>query len=380
MEMLQDKAKSKTTSQNLIKLVEILRKHKTTFCVWLVFFLVFMTDVIVFMGHPATLSIGGWFYVCRTAFAWSSLFIAPLLLFQNKSFLFYSVIFPVILLIEICEAFSLISFNQIITGNIVYILIVSSVDEIWRFLKLYTTIGSVALLTFYVLCCVAFLILLRKSHPPKGAWSFALGTVCMMLFFLNDIGLLSDKNIESVFSRTLTGFLPIDIVKNIRDYRSLLSAVSLPKLPEFTTPAHILHEKSENKSSSPPLLGIIVVGESATRNNWSLYGYSRDTTPEMQKVYDRGELVVWNDVVGAEPSTCLALQKLFSQMTVENPGDFRCTIFDVMNAAGINTILLSSQNQWGNENGQLIAVFANIKTKQYKKRQKKPMMIIWSRC
>lgn len=343
----------------------ICARYKSLIQIFLFFFIVFFLDVIILMGHPAKLSFGGWVYVCRTAFVWSILFVAPLLIFSKKAIYLYLILFPLILLIVFCETFSRIHFNQIITGNLVYILVVSSIDEIWNFIKLYTTLGSVCFICIYIFICTIFYKLVRKSIIPKNALNIAIGILCVIIFFLNDLGLLTSKKIETIFSRTLVGYLPIDIIKTIQEYHSLMKAVASPELPDYENSLQNNRGGNVRNESSQPLLGIIVVGESATRNSWGIYGYSRNTTPEMKKYYDMGELIVWNDIIGAEPSTCLALLKLFSQQTIENSSDFRCTIFDVMNSAGINTVLLSSQNQWGNENGQLIAVFANIKSKQY---------------
>ncbi len=62
---------------------------------------------------------------------------------------------------------------------------------------------------------------------------------------------------------------------------------------------------------------VLVIGESDTRKNWSLYGYPRNTTPRLQQLRD--QLVVFRQVASADGSTIGSVTKMLSPATLERP-------------------------------------------------------------
>jgi heptose-I-phosphate ethanolaminephosphotransferase len=62
---------------------------------------------------------------------------------------------------------------------------------------------------------------------------------------------------------------------------------------------------------------VLVIGESDTRNNWSLYGYARETTPELEKMRDK--LLVFGDVVAADGATVGSISKMLTAATADEP-------------------------------------------------------------
>jgi len=59
---------------------------------------------------------------------------------------------------------------------------------------------------------------------------------------------------------------------------------------------------------------VFVLGESATRLNWSLYGYPRQTTPRLQQVAH--EILAFEDVITGYPGTNGSLKQIFSPATL----------------------------------------------------------------
>ena len=59
---------------------------------------------------------------------------------------------------------------------------------------------------------------------------------------------------------------------------------------------------------------VVVFGESDTRNNWSLYGYGRPTTPQLEQV---AGLLAFDDVVAADASTIGSMTRMLTPATVE---------------------------------------------------------------
>ena len=60
------------------------------------------------------------------------------------------------------------------------------------------------------------------------------------------------------------------------DELAMLYELNKKALPESFT-SQLQHEKQK-------LIGVFVIGESANRNHWGLYGYPRATTPELEKL------------------------------------------------------------------------------------------------
>jgi heptose-I-phosphate ethanolaminephosphotransferase len=85
----------------------------------------------------------------------------------------------------------------------------------------------------------------------------------------------------------------------------------------------------------PPRVMVVVIGESANRLHWSLYGYARETSPRLEQL--RSELLVFTDVI----STCVGTEGSFEAMlTTRGLG---LPIFPLFSQAGYRTHWLSAQ-------------------------------------
>ena len=96
----------------------------------------------------------------------------------------------------------------------------------------------------------------------------------------------------------------------------------------------------------PKLTAVLVIGESARAANWSLYGYARDTNPEvarwMHKAPDRG--VVFADALSAGRLTMNSVPSMLSPATARDFRDYCQTpsLLRVFRTAGFRTAVLSS--------------------------------------
>ena len=69
----------------------------------------------------------------------------------------------------------------------------------------------------------------------------------------------------------------------------------------------------EVKCNKSAMIGVVVIGESASRNHFGCYGYSRATTPFMSN----REWCLFSDVITALPATHIALKYAFSDASLE---------------------------------------------------------------
>ncbi|WP_353191731.1 phosphoethanolamine transferase [Pandoraea pnomenusa] len=86
-----------------------------------------------------------------------------------------------------------------------------------------------------------------------------------------------------------------------------------------------------------------IIGESLNRNNMSLYGYARNTTPMLGTL--RGYLTVFRDVVSSEPATMASLMKMLTPASLDDPQAWtrHPDLMMLAREAGYRTYWLSNQ-------------------------------------
>ena len=129
-----------------------------------------------------------------------------------------------------------------------------------------------------------------------------------------------------------------------------------------------LGEKLANGKASQLLAGVylekevrrrtvvLVIGESDTRNNWSLYGYGRQTTPELAKLRD--QLLVFRDVVAADGATVGSISKMLTAATAKEPDLWksRPTVMAIARHLGYKVFWIGNQ---GAPNRGVVSILAS---------------------
>jgi glucan phosphoethanolaminetransferase (alkaline phosphatase superfamily) len=89
---------------------------------------------------------------------------------------------------------------------------------------------------------------------------------------------------------------------------------------------------------------ILVVGESARRDSWSVYGYGRPTTPYLNSI--KGEAIFLQNAVADANFTSWAVPMMLTGMTPDNFDLSRVTgnIFDLTKESGYTALLLENQD------------------------------------
>ncbi len=119
--------------------------------------------------------------------------------------------------------------------------------------------------------------------------------------------------------------------------------------------------KTYDKDASPFVC--VVIGESATREAWSLYGYPRKTTPKMEKIKD--ELIIYKNVTACASQTTDVMRYFLTHATPEAPCDFRFTLPKLLACGGYSVALYSNQEHWGKFDGPISMLFHACSPKVY---------------
>ena len=106
---------------------------------------------------------------------------------------------------------------------------------------------------------------------------------------------------------------------------------------DFTYDAVATHETDE------PEVYVFVIGETGRALNWGLYGYQRNTTPELEKCGDN--LLVFKDVLTQSNTTHKSVPMLMSLASAENFNSVYTSkgILTAFNEAGFRTAFFSNQ-------------------------------------
>ena len=100
------------------------------------------------------------------------------------------------------------------------------------------------------------------------------------------------------------------------------------------------------KSEDAPQTYVVVIGESTTSKNMSLYGYHRKTNPRLEEIQD--DLLLFENVIAPHAHTIPSLNKMFTLSNYENPEALELgSAIQLANAAGFETFWISNQQPLG---------------------------------
>lgn len=106
---------------------------------------------------------------------------------------------------------------------------------------------------------------------------------------------------------------------------------------------------------------VLIIGESERVTNMSIYGYSRDTTPELMK--QKSQLLLFRNAVAPAPVTIMAVPLAITADTVQarDPRKYSDNIINIANKAGFDTYWFSHQGKGGAHNNIITGIAMNTK-------------------
>ena len=319
---------------------------RNTALFFMLLFSLVVTDqalVRVFLHRPQ--SVAGFFslppqalyWFVKDTICWMALLSAPFLAFCAKSKWFYKIILPPFAFSVTCLILTWIFFNMQLDGDWVGMLLGSSSQEIAFFAQTYITwktftgIAALCLFLYFSTRLANAISLPCQKRTAAGA----VALFCVMM------------PLSRAFTDSPSIFFIVDTISEWTHSKRLARLKLKPKIPEDIAAA---------RNSNAPCRGVFILGESATRNHWSLYGYGRKTTPEMDAL--RSELIVFSDVVTPVCNTTKAMELIFTHSTMESPAQLDCTYAQMLKAGGMGVSLYSSHSRWGRWDGVESFIFS----------------------
>lgn len=278
-------------------------------------------------------------FFMKDVLCWAALMMLPLLLMGRFSRYIY---IPVIFLTAISDSviiFAWSNFNLYLDGDWVGIVLASNPEELSVFLKTYafSILSFLILLIATAFFCLSFIVVC-KLKTSKVSWTrSAIAVMTALLFCIA-------MPIPNAFTNSPMCRFTANTIKEFTHYRRLAKLKKNPEIPDV------------NISGNNMVLGVFILGESATRNHWSLYGYPKKTTPRMDELRD--ELFIFQDLVTPVSNTAKAMELIFTQSSIEEPNNPKCTYAQMLKKAGYDVSHYSSQSRWGKWDGVESFIFS----------------------
>lgn len=110
---------------------------------------------------------------------------------------------------------------------------------------------------------------------------------------------------------------------------------------------------------------VLIIGESERTANMGIYGYQRDTTPELEK--QKSQLLLFRNAVTPAPVTIMAVPLAMTADTVgkRDPHKYSDNVINIANKAGYDTYWFSRQGKGGAHNNVITGIAMNTKEHQW---------------
>jgi glucan phosphoethanolaminetransferase (alkaline phosphatase superfamily) len=110
---------------------------------------------------------------------------------------------------------------------------------------------------------------------------------------------------------------------------------------------------------------VLVIGESERAANMGIYGYQRDTTPELEK--QKSQLLLFRNAVAPAPVTIMAvpLAMTADKVNIRDPKKYGDNVINIANKAGYETYWFSHQGKGGAHNNVITGIAMNTKKHEW---------------
>jgi len=304
----------------------------------------------------------------RDSLLYSSLWLIPVFLFPARTRIIAAVIGVVLWATSLAAICYFVIYGQEFSQSVLFVMFESNAGEAGEYLSQYFSLKIVLTALIYTAICLFLWSRLRPVYIPKP-WRWLVSLIILYALILHP--LVRNAINHQPFSKTVSGLssrmepaAPWQFISGYYQYRQQLDSLN-SLLNENNALPPLANLKDENANTPRTL--VLVIGESTQRGRMSLYGYSRETTPELDTLSksDKG-MTVFNDVVTSRPYTIEILQQALTFANEKNPDLYlsKPTLMNMMKQAGYKTFWITNQ-QTMTERNTMLTVFSRQTDKQF---------------
>ncbi|MFR0692582.1 phosphoethanolamine transferase CptA [Enterobacterales bacterium AE_CKDN230030158-1A_HGKHYDSX7] len=294
----------------------------------------------------------------RDAFFLSSLWLAPPLLLPRFTKGIAAVIGLVLWGASLVGLSYFGIYKQEFSQSVIFVMFESNTAEAGEYFSQYFSLWlCLALLAYSVVA-----VLLWKRIRPISMPAYARVPLAVLLVAANLVYPFYKQMVtqERTFAQALEKVqsrmepaVPWQLVVGYAQYRQQLD--NMQKLLQQNASLPPLQNLKDSSGDAPRTL-VLVLGESTTRQHMHLYGYGRDTTPNLDALAASGQgLTVFQNVVAPRPYTIEVMQQILTFGDEQNPDKFLTdpSLINLMKQAGYKTFWITNQQTMTKRNTML---------------------------
>jgi heptose-I-phosphate ethanolaminephosphotransferase len=307
-----------------------------------------MTDATIFIGF-------------RQAVYMSFLWLVPVLLFPRHTRVIAAMIGMVLWATSLLSLAYFCVYHQEFSQSVLYILFESNPAESSEYVAQYFKWWMPLV---YIAHSLAAWLLWRRVQPLVFSWrgklvaSLLIIVPVLVLPFIQDrfISHQSWDRVIDHMQRRMEPAEPWQLVMGYLQYQRQLGNMQALLAKNSALPP--LAKLQDQYAGKPGTL-VLVIGESSTRLHWGLYGYPRDTTPNLEKMKD--QLSIFTRVVSPRASTIEVLEQALTFADRDNPDAVmtKPSIMNLMKQAGYKTFWITNQQTITKRN-TMLAYFSQL--------------------
>jgi heptose-I-phosphate ethanolaminephosphotransferase len=290
----------------------------------------------------------------RQALLASALWLVPLLLWPARA---RQLAAGIGLLLWLCSLGSFgyfLIYGQEFSQSVIFIMFESNINESREYLIQYFAWWMLPAFAAYGL---GGWLLWRKVRPVYLSRPGALFAAVLALFVSVGYPALRQFSKNDTWQAGLDNFAqrietatPWQLAVGYKNYREQLANMQVLLAENASIPP--LANLKDAHAGQPATL-VLVIGESTNRQRMSLYGYPRETTPELDAL--RNQLQVFDNVVTPRPYTIEALQQVLTFADQTHPERYLTTpsVINLMKQAGYKTYWITNQQTMTKRNTML---------------------------
>lgn len=285
-------------------------------------------------------------------------FVAYFITNKKLSSIYVRFIYITTLILTFFELAYVSIYKERITPSTAFILIETNSTETLEYLKEYFNTEIFFWLLLLLVPSIFILIGVNKAiqqYTFKSSFKAIFEDLSQLVLFLDSFWL---KTQASLWKKIAFGFallflgITIYINANHHKYHAVFKLLNgyekyqteiakYKNLFATSNKSTLLKTVIKKKDNAKETI-VIVIGESTTKHHLGIYGYTRNTTPNLEKL--RKELVIFNDVISPHTHTIPSLEKV---LTFGNTNKLEAkangSIIQLVKAAGYKTYWISNQ-------------------------------------
>ncbi|ROP56109.1 heptose-I-phosphate ethanolaminephosphotransferase [Enterobacter sp. BIGb0383] len=305
----------------------------------------------------------------RDSLLYSSLWFIPVFLFPQRTRIIAAVIGIVLWAASVAALGYYVVYGQEFSQSVLFVMFETNASEASEYLSQYFSIKLLLITLAYTLGAILLWTRLRPVYIPNP-WRWLISFAILFGLVLNPVGkqwLIKKHSIGDSFSSISSRIEPAapwQFIIAYTEYRAQLDSLnSLLTSNNALAPLANLKDASGNE----PRTLVLVIGESTQRGRMSLYGYHRQTTPELDALHKTDpQMTVFNNVVTSRPYTIEILQQALTFANEKNPDLYltQPSLMNMMKQAGYKSFWITNQ-QTMTERNTMLTVFSRQTDKQY---------------